>query len=153
MTCLVLRPTNIYGPGDKFDFECSHFLAAMIRRVVERQDPLVVWGTGEDVRDWIYVDDVVDAMLLATEHIDSFEPLNIGFGQSRTIKEMVALILKIAGHKAARVTFDPTKPFDHSLPRGRLHQGRTNSWFQGQDRSAGRDPTHLGLVPKAIVVG
>jgi GDP-L-fucose synthase len=115
MPGLVLRATNIYGPGDKFDPERSHFLPALIRRVVERQDPIVVWGTGDDLRDLIYVDDMVEAMLLAMETLDRFEPLNIGAGVSRSIKEVLALLLKVEEYEHVKVVFDPTKP--STVPR------------------------------------
>lgn len=110
MPCVVLRATNIYGPGDKFDPERSHFLPALIRRVVEGQDPLLVWGTGDDLRDLIYVDDMVEAMLRALAQLDRFEPLNIGEGKSRSIKEVLGVLLRVAGREQVRVTFDPSKP-------------------------------------------
>lgn len=110
MPCLVLRPTNIYGPGDKFDPERSHFLPALIRRVVERQDPMLVWGSGEEVRDLIFVDDMVDAMLLGMERLNGYDPVNIGSGDPHTIKQVLGLILKIEGREATKVEFDPTKP-------------------------------------------
>jgi len=86
MTTVVLRPSNIYGPYDDFEFETSHVMAALIRRVVERHDPFEVWGTGDDVRVWIYIDDFIDAMMLAAEKIDSFNPVNICLGQGYSIK-------------------------------------------------------------------
>lgn len=82
MTTVVLRPSNIYGPFDDYEFETSHVMAALIRRVVERHDPFEVWGTGDDVRDWIYIDDFIDAMMLAAEKIDTYNPLNIGLGKA-----------------------------------------------------------------------
>ncbi len=110
MPCVVLRATNIYGPGDKFDPERSHFLPALIRRVVNREDPLVVWGTGEDLRDLIHVDDMVEAMLLAMEKIETFEPLNIGAGVSLSINEMLRMVLEIEGYENVRLEYDRSKP-------------------------------------------
>ena len=110
MMTVVLRPSNIYGPRDDYDFATSHVMAALIRRVVERQAPFEVWGNGEDVRDWIYIDDFVDAVLLATERINSFEPVNIALGEGHTIKEALKIILGVDGFTDADLRFDPTKP-------------------------------------------
>ncbi|NCO98347.1 NAD-dependent epimerase/dehydratase family protein, partial [bacterium] len=60
--------------------ETSHVMAALIRKVIERHKPLEVWGTGDDIRDWIYIDDFIDALILATEKIETYDPLNIGLG-------------------------------------------------------------------------
>jgi len=70
MATLVLRPTNVYGPDDDFEFATSHVIPALIRKVVERWDPLEVWGDGCEVRDAIYVDDMVEAMVLAAQKLD-----------------------------------------------------------------------------------
>jgi GDP-L-fucose synthase len=110
MTTVVLRPTNIYGEYDDFEFATSHVLPALIRKVVERHDPIEVWGTGEDVRDLIYVDDLIDAMLLAMERIESYNPINIGFGKGYAVKDILQMILEVDGYTGARVKFDPSKP-------------------------------------------
>ena len=68
MPTVVVRPSNVYGPYDKFDFAVSHVTAALIRRVVERQNPLEVWGTGEDIRDLIYVDDFIEGLACRLRH-------------------------------------------------------------------------------------
>ena len=110
MPTVVLRPSNIYGPYDDFDFETSHVMAALVRRVVERHDLLEVWGTGDDVRDWIYIDDFIDATILATEKIDTYNPVNIGLGQGYTIKQALQMMLEIDGYKDARVVYNSSKP-------------------------------------------
>jgi GDP-L-fucose synthase len=110
MATVVLRPSNIYGPYDDFEFETSHVMAALIRRVVERHDPIEVWGTGDDIRDWIYVDDFVDAMVLAVEKVKSYNPINIGLGKGHSIKEALQISLEVDGYAAARVEFDFSKP-------------------------------------------
>ena len=109
MPTVVLRPSNIYGPSDKFEPHRSHVTAALVRRVAERQDPLVVWGDGKDVRDVIYVDDFVDAVILAAEKIDSYDPLNIGAGKAFTVDDILQTLLEIEGFKP-RVVHDRTKP-------------------------------------------
>jgi GDP-L-fucose synthase len=110
MTTLVLRPTNVYGPGDKFDPAKSHVSAALLRKVVERQKPIEVWGTGDDVRDLIYVDDVVRAMILAMERLERYTTLNIGLGKGYSVKEILGMLLEIDGYGDAQVIFDPAKP-------------------------------------------
>lgn len=95
MPCIVLRPTNIYGPNDKIDPQRSHVLTALIRKIVEKQNPIEVWGDGKDIRDVLYVDDMVDAMILSSEKIESFEQINIGYGKSYTVIELLKMIKKI----------------------------------------------------------
>jgi len=122
MTTLVLRPTNVYGPHDKFDPERSHVTAALIRKVVERQHPIEVWGTGDDVRDLIYVDDMVEAMLLAARKLEGHAVLNIGLGSSTTVKEVLRQILELEGWPEAPVVFNPGKPT--MIPVRRVDVGR-----------------------------
>lgn len=110
ITTVVLRPSNIYGPYDDYDFETSHVMAALIRRVVERHDPFEVWGTGDDVRDWIYVDDFIDAMMLAAEKVGSFNPINIGLGTGYSIKQALAIMLEVDGYTDANVVYNSSKP-------------------------------------------
>ncbi|MFC1908566.1 NAD-dependent epimerase/dehydratase family protein [Chloroflexota bacterium] len=110
MTTVVLRPSNIYGPYDDFEFETSHVMAALVRRVVERHDPFEVWGTGDDVRDWIYIDDFIDAIMLATEKIDTYNPINIGLGKGYSIKEALQMMLEVDGYADAKLKYDPSKP-------------------------------------------
>ncbi len=108
---VVIRPSNIYGPYDDYDFATSHVMAAMIRRVVERHNPIEVWGTeGTDTRDLIYIDDFIDALLLATEKLETFEPVNIAFGKGYSLKEIIQMIIEIDGYENAQVVYDPSKP-------------------------------------------
>ncbi len=110
MTTVVLRPTNIYGEHDDFEFETSHVFAALIRRVVERHNPVEVWGTGDDIRDLIYVGDFVDAMLSAMEKINTYNPVNIGLGKGYSIKEILQMILEADNYTGAKIVFNPLKP-------------------------------------------
>ena len=109
MSCVVLRPSNIYGPHDKFDPGKSHVLPALIKKVVERQSPLEVWGDGNDVRDFIYVDDMVDAIVVGMQKIDGYDPINIGSGQTYTVKEILNVILDIEGYET-EIVFNSAKP-------------------------------------------
>ena len=110
MVTVVLRPSNIYGPYDDFEFETSHVMAALIRRVVERHEPIEVWGTGEDIRDWIYIDDFIDAMMLAVEKIESYNPLNIGLGKGYSIKQALQIMLEADNYTDAKIKFDASRP-------------------------------------------
>lgn len=110
MTTIVLRPTNIYGPGDDFEPATSHVTPALIRKVVERQDPIEVWGTGEDIRDVVYVDDVVEAMVEAMERIESHTAINVGLGKGYSVKEILSTVLEVDGYRNARVVFNSSRP-------------------------------------------
>lgn len=110
MPTVVVRPSNVYGPGDKFDFKTSHVTAALIRRVVERHDPLEVWGTGEDIRDLIYIDDFLDGLLAAHAHGADYYAVNICSGIGHSVKQILEAAIQVDGFDNARVTFDPSKP-------------------------------------------
>ncbi|HYM24407.1 MAG TPA: NAD-dependent epimerase/dehydratase family protein, partial [Vicinamibacterales bacterium] len=102
----ICRYVTAYGDGEND----THAIIALIKRAVERHDPYVVWGTGEQDRDFTFVDDIVEGSLLATEKITDATPINLGTAKRYKIKDAVALILDIVGHKPARLIFDPTKP-------------------------------------------
>jgi GDP-L-fucose synthase len=110
MSTVVVRPSNIYGPYDDFDFATSHVMSATIRKVVDRHNPIQVWGTGKDVRDLIYIDDFIDALALAAEKIETFDPVNIASGTGYNIKEILRICLEEDGYPDATVEFDATKP-------------------------------------------
>jgi GDP-L-fucose synthase len=110
MQVVVVRPANAYGPGDKFDWESSHVLPALIRRVVERHDPIKVWGDGRDIKDLIYVDDLVEGLMLAMEKMEGFAPINIASGKGYCLRDILDLIIKLDGYANARVEYDATKP-------------------------------------------
>ena len=108
--CAIVRPSNVYGPRDKFDPERSHVLPALIRRVISGEDPLEVWGAGDEVRDFMYVTDFVHALLLALERCADARPVNVGSGRLTTIKECAQIIVRESGLPGVKLRFDPTKP-------------------------------------------
>lgn len=110
LACVVVRPSNIYGPYDDFDFATSHMMAATIRKVVERHNPIKIWGTGDDIRDLIYVDDFIDGLFLAAEKIDSFDCVNIALGKAYSLKQILKSALDIEGYKSADIVYDTSKP-------------------------------------------
>jgi GDP-L-fucose synthase len=110
MPTVVVRPSNVYGPYDKFDFAVSHVTAALIRRVVERHSPLEVWGTGNDVRDLIYVDDFIEGLLTAFATDLPHLAVNLCAGTGYTIRQILHQILEVDGYSNADVRYDASKP-------------------------------------------
>jgi len=110
MSAVVVRPSNVYGPGDKFEPERSNVSAALLRKVVERQKPILVWGTGEDVRDLIYIDDLVDGTLLAMEKLQGYDAVNIGSGKGCSVKQILQTLLELENYTDVKVVFDSSKP-------------------------------------------
>ena len=100
----VVRPSSFYGPFDDFEWETSHVLPALIRKVVERHDPIEVFGDGEDIRDFIYVGDVVEGMILAAENNPQETPINLSSGKGVTINEALTTILDVAGYQGAKIS-------------------------------------------------
>ena len=155
MATVVVRPSNIYGPYDDFEFETSHVMAALIRRVAERHEPIEVWGTGDDVRDWIYIDDFIDAMILATEKVESYNPINIGLGKGYSIKEALQMILEVDGYTDAKVKFDPSKP--SMIPIRLIDTTKAETFLGFKAKTGLREgirktiewykKTHLGILP------
>jgi len=110
MGIAICRPTAVYGRHDDFDPKTSHVIPALIRRALEKEDPFVVWGTGNEIRDFLHITDLVRGCLLLLEKHAVCDPLNIGYGKAVTIKEIVKIILKAAGHKDAKIEFDTSMP-------------------------------------------
>lgn len=110
MTCVVVRPGNIYGPFDDFQWETSHVLPALIRKVIERHNPLEVWGDGRDIKDFIYVEDLVEGLLLAIEKIKTVDPINIGAGLPISIRQALKAMLKIDNFRNPKIVFNSSKP-------------------------------------------
>src|SRR3989338_6847500 len=110
MKTVVVRPANIYGEFDDFEWETSHVIPALIRKFVERHNPVEVWGDGLDLKEFIYVQDFIDGMLLAMEKQDGFDPINIAVGKPCTVREVIDVIKKAAGYEDAKVIYDETKP-------------------------------------------
>lgn len=110
MKVCVVRPANIYGEFDDFEWETSHVIPALVRKVVERHDPLEVWGDGNDLKEFIYIQDFIDGMLLAMEKLEGFEPINIAAGKPCTVREVLAALLRIDGYTDAKLIYDASKP-------------------------------------------
>lgn len=140
MNGIYLLPTNLYGPRDNFDPATSHVIPALIRRMAEaRRDALPelpVWGTGNASREFLYVDDAARALLLAAEHYDGAEPVNVGIGNEIRIAELAGLIAQLVGYEG-RLAFDPTQP--DGQPRRSLDTRRARELFGFRARVAMRE--------------
>jgi GDP-L-fucose synthase len=104
---------NLYGPHDNFDLEDSHVIPAMVRKFVEASergdDEVVLWGSGEPTREFLYVDDAARALLLAAERLDTSQPVNIGTGKETRIKDLAAMISDLSGFEG-KIVWDSSQP-------------------------------------------
>ena len=91
-------------------------VAALIRRAIEKQNPLEIWGDGHDLKDFLYIDDFVEGLVKAFTYTDVKGPINIASGSSVTIRDVLHEVLVAARHQHADVKFDATKPSDDSYP-------------------------------------
>ncbi len=105
----IARPYNSYGPRDNFAVETSHVIPALIRRLVEGEDPMVVWGDGSQSRSFIYVTDFVDGLLAVAEHSTDCDPINIGSDEEITIRDLVHLLAEMTQSKS-KIVFDTSRP-------------------------------------------
>jgi len=127
---IFLLPVNLYGPRDNFNPESSHVIPALIKKCVDAiesdADHIDCWGTGKVSREFIYAADAAEGILLATEHYNGAEPVNIGAGFEITIKELVEKTAKITGFKG-EILWDNSKP--DGQPRRRLDISRAKEYF------------------------
>jgi len=155
---IVLLPVNLYGPRDNFDPDTSHVIPALIRKFLEAADAggqtptVTVWGTGKPTREFLYVADAAEGILLAAERYDKSDPVNLGAGFEISIKELVDRIATLTGF-AGHIVWDTTKP--DGQPRRSLDTARaadafgfiaqtsfndglrrTIEWYQGVRRNA-----------------
>jgi GDP-L-fucose synthase len=110
MGIALVRPTAVYGRYDNFDPTASHVIPALIRRAVAKEDPFEVWGTGNEVRDFLHITDLVEGCLLMLEKHAVCDPINIGYGKTVTIKQIVQVILNAADHENATLEFNTSRP-------------------------------------------
>ena len=127
---IYLLPVNLYGPGDNFDLQTSHVIPALIRKCIEAQeknaDQIIVWGDGSPTREFLYVEDAAEGILLATEHYDGSEPVNLGSGEEISIKDLVQTIARLTGF-SGKLVWDTTKP--NGQPRRVLDTSRATQYF------------------------
>jgi len=127
---IYLLPTNLYGPHDKFNAKVSHVIPALIKKCVDAKeagdDHIVVWGTGNASREFLYVEDAADGILAAAEHYDGMEPVNLGADEETWIRDLVPLIAEIVGFEG-EIRWDDSYP--DGQPRRRVDPSRAAEEF------------------------
>ena len=126
LNSIFLLPTNLYGPRDNFDLESSHVIPALIRKMVEAADEVFLWGDGSPTREFLYVKDCVDGLVLAAERYNGPEPVNLGAGKEISIRELADLVADMTGYTGP-IVWDPTKP--GGQPRRSVDAGRARELF------------------------
>lgn len=130
LNAIYLLPVNLYGPGDNFDPASSHVIPALIKKCVDAiergEQKIEVWGTGTATREFLYVDDAAEGIVLATERYEGREPVNLGSGEEISIRDLVGLIVKETGF-SGEVIWDATKP--DGQPRRALDVSRAAEQF------------------------
>jgi GDP-L-fucose synthase len=127
---IYLLPVNLYGPGDNFDLETSHVIPAIIRKCIEAREAgdrqVVLWGDGSPTREFLYVEDAAEALLLAGEHYNGDQPVNLGSGEEIAVRDLAILIAEQVGF-TGEIVWDTTKP--NGQPRRRLDISRAAKLF------------------------
>ena len=127
---IYLLPVNLYGPGDNFDPDYSHVIPALIKKCIdaieEGSDEIVVWGTGKPTREFLYVEDAAEGIILATERYNKPDPVNLGSGFEISVEELAKLIARLSGFKG-RIIWDTAKP--DGQPRRCLDTTRAEKEF------------------------
>ncbi len=127
---IFLLPVNLYGPGDNFNPDTSHVIPALIKKCFDAmeagQDHIEVWGTGKATREFLYVEDAAEGIILAAERYDKSDPVNLGCDFEISIKDLVELIVKLTGFPG-EIRWDPSKP--DGQPRRRLSVERAKKEF------------------------
>jgi GDP-L-fucose synthase len=127
---IYLLPVNLYGPGDNFDLKTSHVIPALIRKCIEAQDrgdkQVLLWGDGSPTREFLYVEDAANGILLAAERYSSSDPVNLGSGMEISIKDLAHLIARLTGYQG-KFIWDTSKP--NGQPRRALDVSRAERRF------------------------
>jgi GDP-L-fucose synthase len=126
LDAVFLLPANLYGPRDNFDLGTSHVIPALIRKMVESPDEVVLWGDGSPTREFLYVDDAVEGLALAAERYDGAEPVNLGTGSEISIRELAELIAELTGFEG-EISWDTSQP--NGQPRRSLDTSRARELF------------------------
>jgi GDP-L-fucose synthase len=155
--CVYVIPTNLYGPGDNFDLETSHVIPAIIRKCLEAKaegrDEVVLWGSGEPTREFLYVEDAAEGIVLALEKYDEAEPINLGSGQEVSIRDLAGLIADATGY-GGEFVWDKSKP--DGQPRRAVsgrHAHQTINWVASTALGAGMRGTIRHFLESTGVPG
>ncbi|HEV8537152.1 MAG TPA: GDP-L-fucose synthase [Candidatus Limnocylindria bacterium] len=137
---IYLLPVNIYGPGDNFDPAGSHVIPALIKKCIDAKEGdlphIEVWGTGRASREFLYVDDAAEGIVLATQRYDGPDPVNLGVGHEISIRELILLIVKLVGYRG-EIRWDTSKP--DGQPRRALDTSKARNLFGFQARTTFED--------------
>ncbi len=136
LDAIYLLPANLYGPRDNFELESSHVVPALIRKFLAGGDQVVLWGDGSPTREFLYVEDAAEALLVAAERYSGAGPLNIGTGTETAIGELAALVKELTGF-AGEVAWDTTMP--NGQPRRRLDTTRATELLGWEAATSLRD--------------
>ncbi|MGI8861197.1 MAG: GDP-L-fucose synthase family protein [Gaiellaceae bacterium] len=136
LNTVFLLPTNLYGPRDNFDLETSHVIPALIRKMVEAEEEVVLWGDGSPTREFLYVEDCVDGFVMAAEHYDGPEPANLGASREISIRELAEVVAEVAGYEG-EIVWDTSKP--GGQPRRSVDGSRAQELFGFEARTGLRD--------------
>lgn len=127
---IYMLPVNLYGPRDNFNLETSHVIPAMIRKCIEAQEcgeeQVVLWGDGSPTREFLYVEDAAEGIVMATERYNGREPFNLGSGMEIRIKDLAEMIARLTGYNG-RLVWDTSKP--NGQPRRALDVSRAKEYF------------------------
>jgi GDP-L-fucose synthase len=133
---IFLLPANLYGPRDNFHETNAHVIADLIRKMHESRDEVVLWGDGTPTREFLYVEDCVDGLLLAAERYDGAQPVNLGTGKEISIRELAELIAELTGF-AGEIRWDTAMP--NGQPRRSLDASRARELFGFEARTPLRE--------------
>jgi GDP-L-fucose synthase len=133
---IFLLPANLYGPRDNFDLHTSHVIPALIRKLLEGDDQVVLWGDGTPTREFLYVDDCAEGLLLAAEQYDDGDPVNLGTGVETSIRELAETLAELTGFDG-ELMWDATMP--NGQPRRSLDASRARELFGFEARTPLRE--------------
>ncbi len=137
---VYLLPVNLYGPKDNFDPESSHVIPALVRKCLEAKESgtkeIVLWGDGSPTREFLYVEDAAEAIVMATQKYDGREPVNLGSGEELSIRELATIVAGHVGFTGA-IHYDPSRP--NGQPRRRLDVSRALAYFGFQAKTSLRE--------------
>lgn len=136
LDAIFLLPANLYGPRDNFHPTNAHVIADLIRKMLESGDEVVLWGDGSPTREFLYVDDCVEGLVLAAEHYDGADPVNLGASREISIRDLAELIADVTGFEGS-ITWDTTKP--NGQPRRSVDGTRARELFGFEARTPLRE--------------
>jgi GDP-L-fucose synthase len=136
LNSIFLMPANLYGPRDNFDLKTSHVIPDLIRKMLESRERVVLWGDGSPTREFLYVSDCVEGLVLAGDRYDGSEPVNLGTGEEISIRDLAGLIAELTGFEG-EIEWDASMP--NGQPRRSLDASRARDLFGFESRTALRE--------------